>query len=47
MLPLLSDEMLLEAYHHALRLQLERDFLNLLQAEIERRKLKLPDDLAV
>ncbi|RUS45973.1 sporulation histidine kinase inhibitor Sda [Cohnella sp. AR92] len=47
MLPLLSDEILLEAYHHATRLQLDREFLNLLLAEIERRKLKLPDDLAV
>ncbi|MEK0316885.1 sporulation histidine kinase inhibitor Sda [Cohnella sp. 56] len=39
MLPLLSDELLLEAYQHAVRLQLEREFLHLLRAEIRRRQL--------
>lgn len=39
MLPLLSDELLLEAYHQAVRLQLEREFVFMLRAEIKRRML--------
>ncbi|WP_084423222.1 sporulation histidine kinase inhibitor Sda [Cohnella thermotolerans] len=46
MLVLLSDEMLLEAYHHALRMQLDRDFIYLLRTEIVRRNLVLPDEQA-
>ncbi|WP_080834056.1 MULTISPECIES: sporulation histidine kinase inhibitor Sda [Cohnella] len=47
MLPLLSDELLLEAYRHALRLQLEHEFVSLLQAEIHRRELALPEEQTV
>ncbi|REK60545.1 MAG: sporulation histidine kinase inhibitor Sda [Cohnella sp.] len=43
-MPLLSDELLLEAYRHALRLKLEQEFLSLLRAEIDRRKLVLPEE---
>lgn len=46
MLPLLSDEMLLEAYLHAQRLQLELDFIYMLKAEIVRRNLLPPDEQA-
>lgn len=46
MLPLLSDEMLLEAYLHAIRLKLEREFIYMLRAEIVRRNLVLPDEQA-
>jgi|GEM_PF-382478 hypothetical protein len=47
MLPLLSDEMLLEAYHHAKRLKLEKEFVHMLRAEIRRRRLSLPDERAL
>lgn len=43
MLQLLSDELLLEAYHHALRLQLEKEFVYMLLSEIRLRKLKLSE----
>jgi developmental checkpoint coupling sporulation initiation to replication initiation len=38
---LISDETLVESYYKALDLQLEMDFVDLLLAEIIRRKLKL------
>ncbi|MFC5528560.1 sporulation histidine kinase inhibitor Sda [Cohnella yongneupensis] len=41
MLPTLPDEMLLDAYRSALRLQLDREFVYMLRAEIRRRKLTL------
>ena len=46
MLMLLSDDLLLEAYHHAIRLHLEREFIYMLRAEILRRNLMLPDEQA-
>ncbi len=36
---MLSDEMLLDSYHMAIELQLERDFIALLLGEILRREL--------
>ncbi len=36
---ILSDEMLLDSYHLAVELKLERDFIKLLLAEIKKRKL--------
>ncbi|MBB6020804.1 developmental checkpoint coupling sporulation initiation to replication initiation [Paenibacillus sp. JGP012] len=36
---MLSDEMLLDSYHKAIELDLERDFIALLLAEIHKRKL--------
>lgn len=36
---MLSDEMLLDSYHMAIELQLERDFIELLLGEILRREL--------
>ncbi|OAB36499.1 sporulation inhibitor sda [Paenibacillus macquariensis subsp. defensor] len=36
---MLSDEMLLDSYHLAVELKLERDFIKLLLAEIKKRKL--------
>lgn len=44
MLPLLPDELLLDAYRNALRLQLEREFLHMLKSEIRRRKLFVPEE---
>ncbi|THF82592.1 sporulation histidine kinase inhibitor Sda [Cohnella fermenti] len=44
MLPILSDEILLEAYTHATLLQLDPEFLELLLSEIKRRKLSLPNE---
>lgn len=41
MFPMLPDEMLIDAYRNALRLQLEREFVHMLRAEIRRRKLSL------
>ncbi|WP_313731519.1 sporulation histidine kinase inhibitor Sda [Cohnella nanjingensis] len=41
----MSDELLLEAYHQAVRLQLEREFLYMLRAEIKRRKLSVGEEL--
>jgi developmental checkpoint coupling sporulation initiation to replication initiation len=38
---LISDETLIESYYKALDLQLEMDFVDLLLAEIRRRKIKL------
>jgi|CeladaMinimDraft_18_1061708.scaffolds.fasta_scaffold02356_3 hypothetical protein len=46
MLPLLSDELLLDAYRHAIRLKLDREFVQMLMAEIRRRRLHLPDESA-
>ncbi|CAM3852284.1 sporulation histidine kinase inhibitor Sda [Cohnella lubricantis] len=46
MLLLLSDEMLLEAYHQAVRMKLERDFIYMLRSEIVRRNLVLPEEQA-
>lgn len=37
----LSDESLIETYFKALDLELEADFIKLLEQEIERRKLEL------
>ncbi len=36
---ILSDEMLLDSYHLAVELKLEREFIKLLLAEIHKRKL--------
>ncbi|MFC5405599.1 sporulation histidine kinase inhibitor Sda [Cohnella soli] len=44
MLPLLSDDLLLDAYHNAVRLRLELEFLRLLKSEIRRRRLSLPEE---
>jgi hypothetical protein len=44
MLPLLSDDLLLDAYQSAIRLQLEREFVRMLRSEIRRRKLYVPED---
>ncbi|MCD9023952.1 sporulation histidine kinase inhibitor Sda [Cohnella silvisoli] len=44
MLPLLPDELLLDAYRSALRLQLDRDFVHMLRSEIRRRKLSVPEE---
>jgi len=44
MLPLLTDELLLDAYHSALRLQLEREFVHMLRSEIKRRKLAVLEE---
>jgi developmental checkpoint coupling sporulation initiation to replication initiation len=38
---LLSNETLLESYYRAVDLKLDREFINLLLAEIERRNLKV------
>jgi len=38
---LLSNECLIEAYHKAVDLQLEKEFIRLLYKEVERRKLSL------
>ncbi|WP_276354058.1 sporulation histidine kinase inhibitor Sda [Cohnella caldifontis] len=38
-MPILSDELLLDAYRNAVRLGLERDFIRLLRTEIRRRGL--------
>ncbi|WP_209972778.1 sporulation histidine kinase inhibitor Sda [Paenibacillus eucommiae] len=37
----MSDEALIESYYQAVELQLEIDFIDLLLAEIQRRKLNL------
>jgi hypothetical protein len=44
MLPLLSDELLLDAYRHAVRLQLDGEFVQMLRTEIRRRRLLVPDE---
>ncbi|QMV40888.1 sporulation histidine kinase inhibitor Sda [Cohnella cholangitidis] len=44
MLPLLPDDLLLDAYRSALRLRLEREFVHLLRSEIRRRKLTIPEE---
>ncbi|HEY8529717.1 MAG TPA: sporulation histidine kinase inhibitor Sda [Paenibacillaceae bacterium] len=46
MLPLLSDELLLDAYRHAVRMQLDREFVQMLMAEIRRRRLHPPEESA-
>lgn len=46
MLLLLSDELLLEAYHQAIRMKLDREFIYMLRAEILRRNLMLPGEQA-
>ena len=38
---MLSNESLLESYYRAVDLKLDREFINLLLAEIERRKLQV------
>ncbi|MDB4868554.1 MAG: sporulation histidine kinase inhibitor Sda [Cohnella sp.] len=43
MLPLLSDDLLLDAYRSAVRLGLDREFVRMLRSEIRRRCLKLPE----
>ncbi len=43
MFPSLPDEMLIDAYRNALRLQLDREFVRMLRAEIRRRRLSLPE----
>lgn len=42
MLPQLPDDLLLDAYSNALRLQLEREFVHMLRTEIRRRRLSFP-----
>ena len=42
MFPMLPDEMLIDAYRNALRMQLDREFVRMLRAEIRRRQLSLP-----
>lgn len=44
MLPLLPDELLLDAYRSALRLQLDREFVHMLRSEIRRRKLSVHEE---
>lgn len=44
MLPMLTDDLLLEAYRSAMRMRLERDFVRMLRSEIRRRKLAVPED---
>lgn len=44
MFPMLPDEMLIDAYRNALRLQLDREFVHMLRVEIRRRKLSLSWD---
>nr|WP_219640873.1 sporulation histidine kinase inhibitor Sda [Cohnella sp. CFH 77786] len=46
-MPLLSDEMLLDAYRSAVRLRLDREFVRMLRSEIGRRRLTLPEGQAV
>jgi len=43
MLPQLSDELLLDAYRKAVRLGLDRDFIQMLGSEIGRRRLTRSD----
>lgn len=38
---ILTDEMLIDSYHLAIELKLERDFIKLLLAEINKRKLRI------
>jgi len=38
----LSDSLLLEAYKKAKELQLNKDFIQLIEQEIERRAIKIP-----
>lgn len=38
----LSDSLLLEAYKKAKELQLNKDFIHLIEQEIERRAIKIP-----
>lgn len=40
---ILSNEVLLDSYFRALDLKLEREFIDLLLTEIERRKLHIPN----
>jgi len=40
---ILSDELLLDAYHAAMQFSLEPDFINLLAAEMKRRQIN-PDN---
>lgn len=44
MLPMLPDEMLIDAYRNAMRLQLDREFVYMLRAEMRRRKLSVSWD---
>ncbi|MFD0671617.1 sporulation histidine kinase inhibitor Sda [Cohnella sp. GCM10027633] len=44
MLPILTDELLIDAYRSALRLRLEREFVYMLRAEIRRRNLSVPGE---
>lgn len=39
---LLNDDILVETYQKAVELKLDREFISLLLAEINRRKLELP-----
>lgn len=41
----MKDEILIDSYYKALDLKLERDFVELLLAEIKRRKLKLDNSM--
>lgn len=43
MLPLLSDDLLLDAYRSSVRMGLDPDFVRLLRSEIRRRGIKLPE----
>jgi hypothetical protein len=43
MLPMLSDELLLDAYRNAVRLGLDWEFVRMLRMEIRRRRIILPE----
>ncbi|XID95777.1 sporulation histidine kinase inhibitor Sda [Paenibacillaceae bacterium WGS1546] len=47
MLPMLTDDLLLEAYRSAMRMRLDRDFVRMLRSEIRRRKLAVPEDQGI
>jgi hypothetical protein len=42
-LDLLQDDLLMEARDQAVQLQLEKEFIKLLEEEISKRRKKLPD----
>ncbi|WEK53416.1 MAG: sporulation histidine kinase inhibitor Sda [Candidatus Cohnella colombiensis] len=42
MFPLLPNDLLLDAYQNALRMQLDQEFIVMLRMEIRRRRLSIP-----
>ncbi|MGM8215852.1 sporulation histidine kinase inhibitor Sda [Bacillaceae bacterium W0354] len=40
----LSDKLLVETHHKAVRLQLEEDFIKIIEQEMRRRKLEVPSN---